>query len=185
MSWVKSKKLWIVVLAVLIAAVNIVTAVVFLHYTLKPGKYEIFKTPDSIVLHYQKKSLELYPDDSRFNEIVTLNRKRADAVDIYKEGGFGNAYYAYDNPEDNINDINNLKDFYIEYRYDDDEKFSVYTQTGGKKSIESDRVYYILTGSFCNEVFIPKVKQDCDSITVGGLISNAELIKLVFSMMNY
>ena len=43
MSWVKSKRLWIVVLAVLIAAVNIVTAVVFLHYTLKPGKYEIFK----------------------------------------------------------------------------------------------------------------------------------------------
>ena len=185
MNWVKSKKLWIVVLAVLIAAVNIVTIIYSVNKFSKPSKYEIFKTPDSIVLHYQKKSLELYPDDSRFNEIVTLNRKRADAVDIYKEGDFGNAYFAYDNPEDNINDINNLKDFYIEYRYDDAEKFSVYTQTGGKKSIESDRVYYILTGSFCYEVFVPKVKQDCDSITVGGLISNAELIKLVFSMMNY
>ncbi len=182
MSWVKSKKLWIVVLAVLIAAVNIVTVIYSVNKFSKPSKYEIFKTPDSIVLHYQKKSLELYPDDSRFNEIVTLNRKRADAVDIYKEGAFGNAYFAYDNPEDNINDINNLKDFYIEYRYDDVEKFSVYTQTGGKKSIESDRVYFILTGEYANEVYISKANNIPGIITVGGLISNAELIKLVYGM---
>ena len=182
MSWIKSKKLWIVVLAVLIAAVNAVTVIYSVNKFSKPSKYEIFKTPDSIVLHYQKKSLELYPDDSRFNEIVTLNRKRADAVDIYKEGDFGTVYRAYDNPEDNINDINNLKDFYIEYRYDDDEKFSVYTQTGGKKSIESDRVYFILTGEYANEVYISKANNIPGIITVGGLISNAELIKLVYGM---
>ena len=180
MSWIKNRKLWIVVLAILIIAVNAVTAVRLINRFSKPDILAVFKTPDSIVLCENGKIVEISRNDESFDRIISLNKSRADIVQGYLMAEFGNLEYDYMEGEIDKNDINAIGDLYIKYVYDKPYKFDIETNFG-RESVAAKSISFILTGEFGSQIYIEKEQ---GHVTLGYLNTSSELINLVRDALN-
>lgn len=180
MRWIKKKSVWIVLASVLIIAVNTVTAVRLIDRFSEPDILAVFKTPDSISLCENGKSIEIGSDDESFDRIISLNKSRADIVKEYVIAEFGSILYDYMEGEINKNDINAIGELYIKYVYDKPYKFDVETALG-RESVAAKSISFILTGEFGTQIYI---EQEQGHVSLGYLNTSAELINLARELLN-
>lgn len=180
MRWAKRKTVWIALIVVLIIAVNTVTVIRLINRFSKPDILAVFKTPDSISLCENGKSIEIGSDDESFDRIISLNKSRADIVQGYLMAEFGNLEYDYMEGEIDKNDINAIGDLYIKYVYDKPYKFEIETNFG-RESVAAESISFILTGEFGSQIYIEKEQ---GHVTLGYLNTSSELINLVRDALN-